>query len=182
MTAKVPAIAANAAVQILLDTTAAAFNKKRIRVWHLSRKKALEKYAEFTKECMAQRNFCHYESRLYRYAFRLGSRIRKLVGVGDITDKQCLIRLLYSMIDINVRFGDKDEIIMDRCYFSGCYSPFHCKYMSAMDAGIIAGIYGIQNGRLVFTNRITEGCGHCRAALVYEDNEDRLSVQKGKRL
>ena len=55
------------------------------------------------------------------------------------------------------------EIIILVCYFANVYTPEQCMTMSLMDWGIIAGICG--KGKLVFTERITQGCGRCRAVL-----------------
>ena len=46
---------------------------------------------------------------------------------------------------------------------SRIYTPEECALMSNVDSGMIAGILG--GGSLTFSERITEGCGGCRARL-----------------
>lgn len=151
---------------------------------------ALRQYAEFTASCMRSAAACsdpdgyvpagadasgsvaggaadtELPERLYQDAFRLGSLIRRITGLRDRRDLDRLIFCLYRNIDIGMSGSTDSELIVSGCFFSEFYTPWQCRLMSCVDSGIIAGICG--GGHLVFTERITEGCGRCRACLVRE--------------
>lgn len=145
-------------MQILLQATARAFGRRGICV--LFSGNPLGKYADFTKDCMktpADRK------RLYRISFRLGRKIREIVGFRRPEDLQQLVFLLYRNIGITMMGEIPGEVLVSECFFSRVYTARECRCISAMDGGIIAGICG--SGRLHFTERITEGCSHCRACV-----------------
>jgi hypothetical protein len=85
----------------------------------------------------------------------------RLLGIHSVDDVMALGRLLYSLLDIEFQGSSSGEIMISRCYFSGYYSPEVCRVMSAMDHGLLAGLAG--GGKLVFSQRITEGHACCRA-------------------
>ena len=103
----------------------------------------------------------HLAERIYCSAFRLGNRVRKVTGLTEQEELQKLVFLLYRGIGVRMDGDLPGEILVKECYFSQQYSPWQCALMSCMDSGVIAGIFG--GGKLTFTERITEGCGHCRA-------------------
>lgn len=127
--------------------------------------RALANYAAFTRSCMDAQTAS--PAKLYGDAFRLGSFIRKLTGFTQQSDLDRLIIWLYRNIDISMSGSTADELIVSDCYFGRHYTPEQCAVMSNVDSGIISGICG--GGRLVFTERITEGCGRCRACLEKEE-------------
>lgn len=134
----------------------------------LTAENALRRYARLTLCCMER---CEaYPSRLYEEAFRLGSRIRRITGFEDERDMERLVFCLYRNIGISMSGSIRDGFEIYGCYFSGFYTPEQCALMSNVDSGIVAGICG--GGRLVFTERITEGCGRCRACLT-EGRDDQ---------
>ena len=149
------------AVQILQNTAAAAFGRKGRRVWYLPRQRALEEFAAFTAACLRGMPDPAADRRLYRQALGLGRRIRRVSGLSRREDLQRLVFFLYRMIGIDMAGHLPGEITVASCFFSRFYGPEQCARMSRMDAGVLAGICG--NGNLVFTERITEGCGRCRA-------------------
>lgn len=146
-------------LQILMNTTAEAFDVTPLRILQKSPENALQAYAEFTAECM--RKYGGNEERLFACAYRLGSRIRNITGVRDPEDIRRLVFLLYRNIGITMTGSIPGEIIVSGCYFSRIYTPEQCRLMSAMDSGVISGICG--GGKLEFTERISEGCSVCRA-------------------
>lgn len=171
-------------IQILLNTTAAAFGRPGERVWHLPADKALAAYAAYTKDCMQAGYRTHaadhrpgdtvhaegYKSgfaidrrRICQTSYRLGRRVLQITGFTEASDRERLVFWLYSNIGIRVTGHLPGEIIIPACYFSGVYTPHQCRTMSLMDWGIIAGICG--GGKLIFKERITQGCGRCRACL-----------------
>lgn len=151
---------------------------------------ALRQYAEFTASCMSSAAACsdpdgyvktgtgeagsdaggapdtELPDRLYQEAFRLGSLIRRITGFRDRRDLDRLIFCLYRNIDISMSGSTDCGLIVSGCFFSEFYTPWQCRLMSCVDSGVIAGICG--GGRLEFTERITEGCGRCRACLLRE--------------
>ena len=159
--------AAAVQIQILMGATARAFGVRNRQVWYLPPAEALRRYAEFTVSCMSRYEgkepAADLSRRLYRQAFRLGRRIRVVTGFTSREDLSRLVFFLYRTIGITMTGQLPGEFLVSSCYFSGCYTPKQCALMSAMDAGIIEGICG--DGRLVFTERITEGCGRCRGHL-----------------
>ncbi len=142
-------------IQMLADLTAEVFRvpKKRIRT--------LERYAAFTKEAMA---FGDVDpEKIYQRSFQVGSRLRELLRLRTPQAKQRLVAWLYRNIGIAVEVRLPEVFLVKGCYFSRVYTPAECAVMSAMDSGIVAGIWG--GGQLVFSERLTEGCGRCLACL-----------------
>ena len=146
-------------LQLLLNVTARAFDRKGKQIWHLPYQRALEEYEAFSENAM---RLSHADpQRLYQKAYELGSRIRQLTGFTDNSDLRQLIFFLYRNINIRMDGGIPGEITVSSCYFSRFYTPEQCALMSYTDSGIMAGLWG--GGHLHFTQRITEGCEHCTA-------------------
>lgn len=146
-------------LQLLLNATARAFDVSGKQIWHLPHRRASEEYASFTENAMRSR---HADPRrLYREAYALGSRIRRITGFTDSSDLRRLLFFLYRNIDIHMDGKIPGEVTVSSCYFSRFYTPQQCALMSFMDSGFIAGLWG--GGELEFTERITEGCETCTA-------------------
>ena len=62
-----------------------------------------------------------------------------------------------------------ETVTIRRCFFAAHYPPEVCRFMSAMDEGIVAGLCG---GRLVFSQRLTEGADCCRARIEWPGAEN----------
>lgn len=165
-------------MQILLDTTARGFGVRSRRIVHLPAEEALAAYAQFTVECMEKLPATEISDlgqekaerderrkvvlrRLYREAYRTGSRIRKITGVTESRDIERIVFYLYSNLRIAMSGHIPGEITVADCYFGHIYTPAQCAVMSLVDSGVIAGICG--GGKLKFSGRITEGCGKCTA-------------------
>lgn len=146
-------------LQILLCLTAKAYRMPGRRIWFLPVKRALREYAAFTVRCMESGK--EGAEKLYPYAYALGKRIRRVTGFKQQEDLWQLVFWLYRNIGIDMRGKLPGELIIPNCYFSRYYTPVQCALMSHVDTGVIAGLYG--GGKLVFTERITEGCGRCKA-------------------
>lgn len=146
-------------LQILLELTARAYRMPGRGIWFLPAKRALREYASFTVRCMESGK--KGAEKLYPSAYALGKWIRWVTGFKQPEDLRQLIFWLYRNIGIDMRGKLPGELIISRCYFSRYYTPEQCALMSNVDAGVIAGLVG--GGELVFTERITEGCGRCRA-------------------
>ncbi len=153
-------------IQVLLNITARGFGVPAKQVWHLGASRALREYAKFTWACMetAMESPEGIDTRrLYQSAYRAGKRLREITGLTKDEDAARLVFYLYRGIRITMEGELPGEVIVSDCYFSKFYGPAQCAVMSNVDAGIIAGICG--GGNFQFTERITEGCGRCRACL-----------------
>ena len=104
-----------------------------------------------------------HRRRLGRRALTLGTWIRRLVPVGQVT-RERLVRYLYRGIKIELCGSMPGELRFGPCSFARYYSPACCALMSAFDEGFICGIMGL-SGPLVFETRLTEGATCCRALI-----------------
>ena len=94
-------------IQILMNLAARAFRVPGKKVWHLPADDALRTYAEFTVQCMKTK---HAAPRvLYRQAYAVGSRVRRLTGLTDMHAIEQLVFYLYSNIRIQM-FGNLPAI------------------------------------------------------------------------
>lgn len=114
--------------------------------------------------------------RLYREAYRTGSRIRRITGFTESADTERLVFYLYRNLQITMEGQIPGEIHVADCYFGRMYTPAQCAVMSLVDSGIIAGLCG--GGKLKFTERITEGCGRCTACFTPEPAHAAESKQR----
>ena len=160
-----PEIVRRAALQILMRTTARAFQAPGRRIWTRSWKDGLQEYAEYTREHSLDAGID--PDRLYAQAYALGERIRSVTGFPDDADLRRLVFWLYQGIGISISGELPGEITVSGCFFSDSYASEQCRLMSNMDSGIVGGVMG--GGRLVFTERITEGRKCCRACLRREE-------------
>jgi hypothetical protein len=150
----------------LFRATAAAFQRDMPQVAGLSQEERLLAYAHFSAAAAGEAlrdggDLAELQERLYRNAYRLGRTPGRLLGVESVGDAMALGRLLYSILEIEFEGSEDGEIAINRCYFSRFYTPDVCRVMSAMDAGLLAGLMG--GGELAFSQRITEGRPCCRA-------------------
>ncbi len=158
-------------LQTLMDLAAHSFGMPKEKLEKGSPQAALRQYADFTCWCM--RAGAGEEEKLFRDAYRLGLRIRRITGLTDDGDLKRLIVLLYRNIGIRMSIEGKigtehtGELTVSGCYFSSYYSPQECRLMSSVDSGIVSGICG--GGKLQFSRRLTEGCDVCLAHLAEED-------------
>jgi hypothetical protein len=155
----------------LFRATAAAFQAEMPRLSGLSHEQRLLAYARFTTDRAeeALRNgedVSELLERLYGNAYRLGRIPGRLLRVQGVDDVMTLGRLLYGILNIDFHADGGGEITIRTCYFSSHYSPQVCQLMSAMDCGLLAGLAG--DGKLEFTQRITEGHACCRANFTLE--------------
>jgi hypothetical protein len=168
-----PVIVRRQALVQLFRATAAAFQADMPRLSGLSREQCLLAYARFTAEqaeaALRQGDdLPGLQARLYENAYRLGRLPGRLLRVQGVDDTMTLGRFLYGILDIDFEGNANGEIMIDRCYFSNCYSPEVCRLMSAMDRGLLAGLAG--GGDLAFSQRITEGHACCRARFTMAGN------------
>lgn len=149
------------------------------RIWHLPPEEALAAYAAYTTACLSGLSGSAADKkRILHCAYHLGRRIRRITGFTQKEDLERLVFYLYSNIGIKMSGHLPGEIIIPACYFSNVYTPDQCATMSLMDWGVISGICG--GGKLLFTERLTQGCGRCRAQLIRPGNaEEKSCLPKG---
>jgi hypothetical protein len=154
----------------LFEATAAAFAEPIPDLDGLPFEERLTRYAEFTHDAVMRaiadgRDLPAIERRLHAGAYGLGRRLRRLLGVDQTDTAQVMAvgRTLYGVIGIDLRGTSDGEVTVGNCYFSRFYAPETCRVISALDAGLFAGLS--DGGQLVFSQRITEGHPCCRARL-----------------
>jgi hypothetical protein len=157
----------------LFKSTAAAFEAEVPQLAGLDSAECLAQYARFAQTHAEQRLRDGHEveavaERLYRNAVAMGQLHRKLLRPGTIQDMMAIGRVLYRILDIDLRGDARGEVVISRCYFSRFYSGEVCRLMSAMDRGLFAGLSN--GGELTFSSRITEGQPCCRAHFRWENS------------
>lgn len=152
-------------LQLLMNLTAAAFGQRPLRTWTQPHAAALSTYAACTREWMRSATGARedLQEALFRRSLRMGRLLRRLTFFLGDAGHAWLVLALYKGIGIDMRGMLPGDVQVTSCFFSQAYTPDMCALISAMDDGIVSGIMG--GGRLVFTQRITEGCGSCRACL-----------------
>jgi hypothetical protein len=121
------------------------------------------------------------KERLYRNAADLGADLRRRLGIRGAQEALLVLGLLYRQIGIDMRgcvtggggTGDastgpsstsgRTDIQVTRCLFADHYSESTCRVMSAMDAGVVDGLFG--GASLEFSQRITDGSPCCTALI-----------------
>jgi hypothetical protein len=164
----VPAIARRAALRELFATTAAAFGCPVPPLDGLDADALLRRYAQFTRDqaeaaLRGGRDLPALQDRLERGARVLGARLRAGLRVRTAEDAMAAARMVYGLLDIDLRGTRDGEITVRRCAFSDLYSVEVCRLVGALDSGLLAGLSG--GDRLEFTQRITEGAPCCLARL-----------------
>jgi hypothetical protein len=128
----------------------------------------LELYARFTAQQAVEalrsgRDLDPLRERVYRGAQGMGAGLRRQLGVGTMPEVMAAARVAYRALDIDFVGSPDGAIVVSRCFFSRHYSPEVCSLISALDAGLLAGLSG--GGRLEFSQRLTEGADCCCARL-----------------
>jgi hypothetical protein len=164
----VPAVARRAALRALFATTAAGFGCPVPPLGGLDADAVLRRYALFTSEHAEAalrdgRDLPALQDRLERGARALGARLRTGLHLRTTEDAMAVDRVAYGLLDIDFRGTGRGAITVRCCPFSEIYSADVCRLVSALDAGLLAGLSG--GGRLEFTQRITEGAPCCLARL-----------------
>ena len=100
---------------------------------------------------------------LWRFADQMGRGLRRWLGIATLADAMVAAHAVYQALEIDLSGSPTGEVVVNRCSFAAVYGPEVCAVMSALDAGLFAGLTG---GRtLTFTRRITEGAPACLASL-----------------
>jgi hypothetical protein len=163
-----PAFVRNEILTELFKATANAFGCP-LPVFYNSRcDERLQAYALFTRDqaektLRAGRDLAIVRKRLNKNSYPLGRKARKWLAIDSMEEVMEIGRILYRMIGVEMQGDVQGDMVMKHCYFSQFYSPAVCDLISALDDGIFSGLSG--GGRLVFSQRLTEGCECCRASL-----------------
>lgn len=161
-------------IHLLTHLAARTFHVRAPRL-PLSADSALAAYADFTVRCMEHTVVA--PETVFETARRLGTWVRRLSGLRDPRDLRQLVIWLYRNIRITLSGSLPGRITVSACFFSTRYTPPQCAMMSNVDSGIISGLFG--GGQLVFTERLTEGCGHCTACFSQSGNGSAADKSKG---
>jgi predicted ArsR family transcriptional regulator len=164
----VPVVARRAALRALFASTASGFGCPVPPLDGLDADGLLRRYALFTRDQAEAalrdgRNLPALQERLERGTRRLGARCRAGLRLRTTEDAMAAARLLYRLLGIDLRGNGRGEITVRRCPFSEVYRADVCRLVSALDAGLLAGLSG--GARLEFTQRITDGAPCCLARL-----------------
>ncbi len=154
-------------LDLLFETTAAAFQVAAPSTGGLSLDERLKLYARFTRNqadrSLRQANLPEIQSRLFDKAYRIGQDIRMEFNIRKLKEALQMSSVIYKILKIEFRGESQDNIVIPRCFFSAYYSGEVCRLVSSLDAGLLAGLSG--GGKLSFSQRITEGSDCCRAYL-----------------
>jgi hypothetical protein len=127
--------------------------------------------------------------RLFQNATALGRAARRGLGIRNSEEALDALTLLYRCIGIEVDGrrggagcgpggapvgatavatntapdGGAIDLQVTRCFFSDYYCEDTCRLMSAMDAGVVAGLF--DGAPLEFSQRLTDGSCCCRAVV-----------------
>jgi len=157
----------------LFRLTAAAFAQEPPVLRGRSRGDMLLAYARFTRseaeKSMAGGTAAAVREDLYGRSLRLGRDIRSRLPVRSRSDAAATLRFLYRLLAIDKEIDTQGAVTIHRCFFASHYTPEVCRFMSAMDEGIVAGLC---HGRLVFSQRMTEGADRCRALIEWRGKEN----------
>jgi hypothetical protein len=123
----------------------------------LSSEELLTKFARFTANADAD------SAELFAVTYGFGTWLRRVFHIRSTSDVMAAARFVYRAIGIDFEGDASGEITIRRCFFSNVYTPSSCRTMSALDAGLLAGLSG--GRRLLFSQRITAGFPCCRAYL-----------------
>lgn len=148
-------------LQQLMNLTARALGKPARRIWTLKNAKALQVYAEYTRDHLQEAPSDDLIQRMNAEAFQMGRRLRTLFGLSKHDDIEAFTQQLYRHIGIVLEGHIPGELCFRSCFFSQYYTPSICLAASALDEGLMRGLGG--NGQLRFSARITEGCACCKA-------------------
>jgi hypothetical protein len=157
-------------LEMLFDSTAAAFQATAPDTSGISYEDCLKLYAQFTREqadaAIQKGNSLEIQFRLFQNAYQIGQQFKEEFKIHNAREIMKAGALIYWLLKIDFRGEPQGNIIIRRCFFSKYYAGNTCRLISALDAGLLVGLAG--GGQLTFSQRITEGHDCCRAFLDLE--------------
>jgi hypothetical protein len=161
----VPAPIRTIVLKRLCVDTAIAFDLVAPPLANLTSDEVLVTFAEFTAAAACQTGTSPLVSeRLFQVACRYGRALRRAFGVKSVSDVMAAARIIYRLLGVDFAGDAGGDILVRRCSFSTRYTPEVCAVMSALDAGLLAGLSA--GGQLSFSQRISAGFPCCRARLL----------------
>lgn len=133
-----------------------------------SYRQSLETFATFTRD-QAQLAMASAASpevlseRLRQEAEEMGRNLRKRLRLRTQGEFRTAMKIVYRALGIDAQVSASGEVLIRQCFFSRFYSAPVCRFMSALDDGLVQGLSG--GCRLRFTHRLTEGSTCCRAMI-----------------
>jgi len=161
-------------LQELARITAEAFQTAVPDLQDITFAKALNKYAEFTRDAAQKaiqqgHDLGSIEQTLYAGAFRMGQDLRQELKIRTSDTAMRASTIIYRAIGMDFREESHENIVIRRCFFSDFYTSEICKIVSSLDQGLVAGF--TDGGNLSFHERITDGSKYCRASLLKSETE-----------
>ena len=153
----------------LFRLTAEAFGQAPPALRGISRGEMLLDYARFTRaeaeKSLTAGTAQAVRERLRDRSLRLGRDIRSRLPIRSRADEAAALRALYRALAIDLAVDSRGSVTIRRCSLAAHYTPEVCRFMSAMDEGLVAGLCG---GRLAFSERLTEGSDGCRGRIEWD--------------
>ena len=157
----------------LFRLTATAFGREAPNLRGQSSAKILDGYVRFTRseteKAIQNGTAPVLRINLYEQALILGRDIRAKLPICSQADAAAALTSLYGLLAIDMAVDPRGAVTVRRCSFAGHYTPEVCRFMSAMDEGIVSGLC---SGQLTFSQRLTEGTDRCRGRIEWPDDKN----------
>jgi hypothetical protein len=157
----------------LFRLTAAAFGRQVPNLRGQSRSEMMHSYARFTRseaeKAIQNGTAPEVRKNLYENALRMGRDIRAKLPIRSRADAAATLSSLYRLLAIDQTVDARGGVRVKRCFFVPFYTPEVCRFISAMDEGIVFGLCG---GKLFFSQRLTEGADGCRGRIEWPDGKN----------
>lgn len=145
-------------LQLLINFVTSSLGLPKERVLMKSSEKALEIFTQLTVTHLSGCNKYQIEL-LNKKAFLMGRILRSCLINRSAEALMRVVVLLYRNIGIDMEGVFPDEVSILHCHFCRYYDSRTCIVASAIDSGVICGLYDVE--LLCFTQRITEGKEKC---------------------
>ncbi len=164
----IPTFVKNAKLRELSELTARAFGYNPPNLNSVCFNQNLKSFALFTKGAADTaisdgRDLDAIRSNLYDHAYKMGIELKEKLNLDSREDILSAISFVYKLLKIDFHCDPQGAVEIKKCYFSSYYNSETCKLISALDAGLVA---GLSNGwKLEFGQRITEMKSCCKGQL-----------------
>lgn len=151
-------------LQTLLSVAATGFNKSAPSLTGQSFRESWLTFATTTRT-WADELFASGQDpepvwvRLKQATHHLGSILRKELRITNRKQALLALKILYASLGVKWHTTENGMVSVYRCKFSEIYTSKVCRFMSAMDEGLVEGI--THQGKLFWNERITDGHPRC---------------------